>query len=255
MKAKLFALSALSAVALLGSAAPSLADGAEAKKSNWSGSVSLTSDYRFRGISQTDRNPAVQGGIQYTGSQGIYVGAWASNVEFASDVSTEIDVYAGYTYAIDDKTAVSGQFIYYWYPNANNGEETNYWEVSAKLEHQLDMAGLYLEVAYAPAQASDAYSKSLSIKGGVEAGVVDSLPLFSDGLSVSANLGHQGFDDNTLVGLEDYMFYDIGATATAGAFSLDVRYINTNLSEAECYGGLDWCEGGVVVTGAVSFGG
>ncbi len=255
MKARLFALGAVSAIALVGSAAPGLADGEEAAKSSWSGNVTLTSDYRFRGVSQTDNNTALQGGLQYNGSQGLYVGAWASNVDFASDVSTEIDVYAGYTHALSDNTSLTGQVIYYWYLNADNASETNYWELSAKLEHQMDKVGLSLEVAYAPDQSSDAFSNGLAITGGIEAAVIDSLPVFSDGLSVSGHVGRQMFDDNTLVGLPDYTFYDAGVTFAAGAFALDVRYVSTDVDEADCTaGGSTWCEGTVVVSGSLSFG-
>lgn len=254
MKARMFALGAVSAIALMGSAVPGLADGEEAAKSSWSGNVTLTSDYRFRGVSQTDNNTALQGGLQYNGSQGIYVGAWASNVDFAADVSTELDLFVGYTHALSENTSLTGQFIYYWYLNANDASETNYWELSAKLEHQMDKVGLSLEVAYAPDQSSNLYSNGLAITGGIEAAVIDSLPLFSDGMSVSGHIGRQMFDDNALVGLPDYTFYDAGVTFAAGAFALDVRYISTDMDEAECYGGLTWCESSVVVSGSLSFG-
>ena len=62
------------------------------------------------------------------------------------------------------------------------------------------------------------------------------------------------FDDNVAVGLKDYVFYDVGISATAGAFTLDVRYVGTDISEVEC-GGIDSCESGVVVTGTLAFGG
>lgn len=246
MKAKLLAMSALSAVTLIGSALPALADG-HAAKSHWSGSLTLASDYRFRGISQTDRNPAVQGGLQYNGSQGIYAGVWASNVDFAPDVSTELDFYIGYTHALTENTSLTGQATYYWYLNADDASETNYWELMAKLEHQMGGIGLSLEAAYAPDQSSDAYSSAWAVTAGVEAALVDSLPVFSDGLSASGHFGHQDLEAG------DYNFYDVGLTASAGMFALDVRYVGTDLDEADC-GLTDWCEGGVVVSGTLSFG-
>ena len=84
--------------------------------------------------------------------------------------------------------------------------------------------------------------------------VIDSLPLFSDGMSVSGHVGHQMLDDNALAGIPDYTFYDLGVTFAAGAFALDVRYVSTDMDEADCYGGLTWCEGSVVVSGSLSFG-
>ena len=69
------------------------------------GSVALTSDYVFRGVSQTDGKPALQGGIEFASEGGFYAGAWGSNVSWLSDLSTtaapissslELDVYGGY---------------------------------------------------------------------------------------------------------------------------------------------------------------
>lgn len=236
-------MSALSAVALVGTA---YADGAEAPKSHWSGSVSLTSDYRFRGISQTDRNEAIQGGLQYTGSQGIYVGAWASNVNLPGAVGSEFDIYAGYDYSLTEDTSVGVELIYYLYPNADDSE-LNYYEVIGKVAHQMGNIGASLEVAFGPDVAGQT---TLAFTGGLDAKVIDSLPLFKDGLSASGHFGHQMFDE---VGT-DYNFYDVGLTASAGAFSLDVRYSGSDLNKAEC-GGTDRCEGGLVVTGSLAFGG
>lgn len=235
-------MSALSAVALVGTA---LADGAEAPKSHWSGSVSLTSDYRFRGVSQTDRNAAIQGSIQYNGSQGIYVGAWASNVDLPGAEGSEIDLFAGYDYALDENTTIGVEAIYYWYPNADNSE-LNYVEFVGKVAHQMGAVGASLEVAYGPDINGE---MGLAYTGGLEAKVIDSVYLFNDGISASGHFGHQSFDGAT----DDYNFFDVGMTATAGAFALDVRYVGTDIDEVDC-GPSDRCEGGVVVTGSLSFG-
>src|SRR5262245_2646296 len=70
--------------------------------SSFSGNVALTSDYVFRGISQTQGDPAIQGGFDFTtnvGNAPFYAGAWASNVDFGSPsavhVPMELDIYAG----------------------------------------------------------------------------------------------------------------------------------------------------------------
>ena len=68
-----------------------------------SGNVALTTDYRFRGISQTDRNPAVQGGFDWSHDSGFYLGTWGSNVDFAG--SLELDYYGGYANNINDNLA------------------------------------------------------------------------------------------------------------------------------------------------------
>jgi hypothetical protein len=65
--------------------------------SNFSGSATITSEYIFHGISETDDNPAVQGSFQYSHPVGFYAGVWGSNVaDYVSEGSVEIDLYAGF---------------------------------------------------------------------------------------------------------------------------------------------------------------
>jgi uncharacterized protein (TIGR02001 family) len=89
------------------------------------GSVSIASDYIFRGLSQTNRKPALQPSIEYDGASGWYVGAWASNVSWLSDVSTddarvsnsvEIDGYAGYRGSLSPDWAYDVGLYTYYYP-------------------------------------------------------------------------------------------------------------------------------------------
>ena len=56
-----------------------------------SGNVAYATDYRFRGISQTDRDMALQGGFDYDFGNGFYLGTWASNVQFGGSI--EVDWY------------------------------------------------------------------------------------------------------------------------------------------------------------------
>lgn len=99
---------------------------AKAEKSphTFTGNVSLISDYRFRGISQTMRRPAIQGGFDYAHSSGIYLGTWASNVDgtchYLNNTSMEWDLYGGYKgklfpcYLPDFGYNIG--IIYYYYP-------------------------------------------------------------------------------------------------------------------------------------------
>src|SRR5678815_1493192 len=62
------------------------------------GTVTVVSDYDFRGITQTAQDPALQGSIDWTGESGFYLGAWGSNVDFGDDVDVdvEVDLYGGF---------------------------------------------------------------------------------------------------------------------------------------------------------------
>lgn len=65
-----------------------------------SGNVALTTNYIWRGFTQNMEDPAVQGGFDFEGASGFYAGAWGSSVDFGGDESTEIDLYAGYGFAV-----------------------------------------------------------------------------------------------------------------------------------------------------------
>lgn len=98
---------------------PAPADAA-ASPHTFTGNVTLISDYRFRGISQTYKGPAIQGGFDYSHSSGFYLGNWNSNV--ASQVYTggsgiEMDFYGGYKKSFGDFGFDVG-YLYYYYPNA-----------------------------------------------------------------------------------------------------------------------------------------
>lgn len=87
----------------------------------FTGNLTLASDYRFRGISQTFGKPAIQGGFDYAHSSGLYVGNWNSNVsgvQYPQGGSLEMDLYAGYKFEpVKDVTADVGA-LYYYYPGA-----------------------------------------------------------------------------------------------------------------------------------------
>lgn len=98
---------------------------ADANAGTATGSLALTSDDVFRGISQTNRKPAVQGSLEYDADNGLYVGTWDGNVSWLSDQSTstapvssdlEIDLYAGYRHKFSDKITLDVGGLSYVYP-------------------------------------------------------------------------------------------------------------------------------------------
>lgn len=106
-----------------------------------SGNVTLAGDYRFRGVSQTYTQPAIQGGLEYA-STGAYLGAWGSNVsgnQFLNGGSLELDLYGGYrfTYA---KLGWDLGVQYYRYPgaryNIDPGDSYNTFEIYAGVRYQ-----------------------------------------------------------------------------------------------------------------------
>ncbi len=108
------------------------ADAAEAASPHtFTGNVSLVSDYRFRGISQTYKQPAVQGGFDYSHASGLYLGTWASNVsgnQYANGAGMEWDFYGGYKWEAAKDLNLDVGLLYYYYPGAhyNNAQQTKY---------------------------------------------------------------------------------------------------------------------------------
>jgi uncharacterized protein (TIGR02001 family) len=250
MKTKLLAAGLIGALSLAGTTVPAFADGEETAASPWSATLVLTSDYRFRGQSQSDRNPAVQGSVDFAAENGFFAGVWASNIDFndVNDTSIEVDLYAGITTAVSESTEATFKVVYYAYPDQDNlNNDYDYVEVLASLSHDFGGAAVTGEIAWSPDYFAQTGS-AVALTGTLE------VPL-AEWLSASGHLGYQSIDDNGAFGTPDYMFYDIGLSATWEMLTFDVRWVDTDLSELDCFGGLDLCEGGVVGTISLSFGG
>ena len=192
-------------------AAPAIAEG------EFSGTVTLTSDYVYRGFTQTDGAPMVQGSFDWA-SDSFYVGTWASGVDFGDGTSTEIDLYAGWTPSAGAFDFDIGA-IYYWYPDAPDNPEQNFIEVYAGTSTTL---GEFVEVGAAIAYSPDFYLESgdafyYSASAGIPLG---------EFFGLDATLGYSDFSD--LSGA-DYTDYSLGLTTALQGFDLDFRYIGTDV--------------------------
>lgn len=89
--------------------------------------VGLVSDYRYRGIAQTAGDPALQGGVDFSHKNGLYLGAWASNVKWVKDFnlatkgSYEVDLYGGFKGSIIEDLGFDVGLVAYQYPGNNSG--------------------------------------------------------------------------------------------------------------------------------------
>jgi len=104
------------------------ADVAAAPTPDWTfpGSVDIASEYIFRGLTQTNKDPALQGGIEFDHVSGFYVGAWGSNISWLSDLtalgfgrvssSVELDGYLGYRTKFTDAFGMDFGVYTYYYP-------------------------------------------------------------------------------------------------------------------------------------------
>lgn len=171
----------------------------------------VVSDYDFRGVTQTDGDPAVQLGATYSFDSGFYVGAWGSNIDFGpGDPNIEIDYFAGF--AGGDASESFGYDIglnYYTYPNAGS---INTLEVYAGISKGW-FAG---KVWYSPDVSSSDDSSFY-----VEGNATIPLPL---GFALT---GHVGY--STSKAYVDYVDYAVGVGYDIGKVSLAVKYVDNDL--------------------------
>ncbi|WP_438504149.1 TorF family putative porin [Acinetobacter towneri] len=122
----------LFAVAMMAASGLSMASESTSALS-FSGTAAMTSDYRFRGMTQTMSDPAVQAGFALSHDSGVYAGVWGSNVDFGGTAHLELDPYIGYTTSLDyfaSKPVLDVGLWYYAYPSES---DLNWLEVYAKL--------------------------------------------------------------------------------------------------------------------------
>lgn len=122
--------SALIAASIVLPTMANAADAAPTPEHTFTSNVTLASEYIYRGIGQTNRKPAVQGGVDYAHSSGVYLGAWGSNVSWLSDGSStvsnslEMDFYGGFKNAVGDFGYDVG-LLQYFYPGSGYGNNPN----------------------------------------------------------------------------------------------------------------------------------
>lgn len=251
--AKMF-LGVASFAGLLGVSIPALAQ--DAPDFALAGTVAVTSDYRFRGISLSDRSFAPQGSLTLTGPEGFYISAWGSGADFDAGKSgnpyMELDLYGG---KHTDLWGVDWNFMpyYYAYPAQDFPPGTptaDYFELINQLSKTTDF-GLGGTVTYA-------WSPNLPFNGGTGnyIALLLSYPI-TDWLSISGNFGHQWAQNAKYTGSSDYSHGDLGVTASYKGFALDVRYTGTDLTRSGCanfyMATKNACAGGVVATLSYSF--
>lgn len=176
--------------------------------------VGLASDYVFRGVSQTDENAQIFGGVDLSAGK-LYAGTWASNVDFGDQTDAEIDLYAGFKPTLGAATLDFG-VIYYGYVDAPKGADYGNVELKAAGSIPAGKGSVGAAVFYSPdsfGAADEAVYYELN----------GSYPVV-DKWSVSAALGRQ-----TYKGSGDYTTWNVGAAyAINDRLTLDLRYHDTD---------------------------
>lgn len=225
-----------------------------AEENEISANVTLATDYRFRGISQTNRDPAIQGGFDYAHESGVYVGTWASNVSF-TEGGTEIDVYAGWATDLNENVALDLGVLYYGYPS---DEDADYVEIYGSVS----FFGATVGLNYSPEYTYDT-GDYFYLYGEY------SLPV-GDAFSVDLHLGLNQFnhseDLGSFLGAVDpgksYIDYGISGSASVAGVDLTLAWIGTDIDKDDCFPsdpespdgtGDKACKGNVVLSVSKSF--
>lgn len=205
---------------------------------NWN--AAATSEYFFRGISQTDDHPALQGGVGYSWTNGLYVGAWASNVDFGHSDPTdaEIDTFVGWNGDVSDKVNLDVQLVRYNYAGEPDGVNYAYNELVGK------------------ATIAENYTVTLGYTNDYLNTDTDSTYLGLGGswgigkdVNLTASVGYTTLD-NDIATEDGYFDYSVGVNRDFGPVNVGLGYVGTN-GDADNVFGKDNAEDKVVLTFAI----
>jgi uncharacterized protein (TIGR02001 family) len=218
-----------------------------------SGAATLASDYRFRGVSQSDEGFAVQGGFTISHESGLYAGAWGSNLAgwgTFGGANMELDLYAGFKLPVGEGTLDLGGT---WFMYPSGADKTDFVEFYAKLGGTVGPVGLTATVAYAPQQ--EALGNWFFTGARAQTGVPndagdreDNLYLAADAtygipdvpVTLKAHLGYSdgnpglGPNGTSVAPTGTYFDWLLGIDIVpVSGLTLSVAYVDTDISDAE----------------------
>jgi uncharacterized protein (TIGR02001 family) len=208
-----------------------------------SATLTLTSDYVWRGVSQTDEKPALQAEVEYAHDSGFYAGLFGSNVDFDEDVDdparVEIDMYAGWRGETEAGIGWDVSVLRYSYPDS-----------TAKLDYN----ELVVSVTYGLFTFEVDYSNDVFASG--EDGLYYSVGLEHElpaGFTLGAGVGYSDFDEEVFGdGAPDsYVDWRVGVSTERWGLGFDLSYYDTNGDGEELNG--DWAEPRVVLSVSKTF--
>lgn len=185
----------------------------EADEKSWEVTLGFMTDYKFRGISQTNGDPAVQLTYDWSHDSGFYAGAFASNVDFApgDGAEIELDLYLGYAWDISENLSADISYVQYIYPFDN--ADYDYGEVIATLTFAESVS---LMAGY----SNDVFNSS---EGALYLGLSGSTTV--EDFTFSASVGYYDLDDVAGGGITDY---SVAVSREIGPLTVSLGYYDTN---------------------------
>ncbi len=177
-----------------------------------SGDITFTSDYAFRGISQTEEAPAIQGGLTLSTGSGFYVSVWGSNVDFLAEGTLELDVMLGWSGAINDDWSTDVGIMRYGYPNTEL-DGANFWEIYGSLSYKDLTFGL-------------AYSDDYHLNSGSYYYLYANYSYaLMENLSLDFHVGQNEYDDSSA----SYMDWSVGLSTEIMGAGVSLSYVDTDV--------------------------
>ena len=224
----------LAATLLAGSslaAVPALADETDPPSDvTITGSAAIVSQYRFRGLAQSDNKPAVQGALTLSHSSGFYISAWGSSASAGAGPinigGTEIDITGGWTKGLGDSgVTVDIGAIGYIYPGAPLG---NYYEIYGSLAKTFGPVTAKVGVNVAPGQEVFNYNWTSAKRSNVY--TFGNLSAGIPGTPITLT-GQLGYTSGGFAWGKDYLDYSIGASVKWKSLTLGIALVGTNVSK------------------------
>lgn len=205
---------AISAIAL---SAPAFAQEAAEETAGpvtLTGGVAVVSDYRFRGVSLSDKDFAVQPYLTVSHESGLYVGAWGSNLADNAGDDVEVDLYAGFAGGEDVTYDISA--TYYTYPGVSS---FNYVELTGKLGSTVGPATVGVQLSYVPSQDNTGNNDNIYF------GTNATIAVPNSPISI---VGSMGVEDGAFTAGSEKVDWSLGLTAAVSGFTLGVSYVDAN---------------------------
>lgn len=195
--------------------------------------LAVTSDYIFRGISNSNRQPALQGGVDFVHPDGWYVGGWASNVDFrdGGEAKVEIDGYFGYAASVGKFSWNTG-WMAYVYPGASQSLRYDTQRLSAGMQYDLSAAlvGLYFDRIKNVFGSGPAHYLETSLV----------VPLHAD-ISLDMRIGRQRYTDNVFLTMPDFTYRSLALIWLRAPWETRLAWQNNGVVVADCFAGKSWC--------------
>jgi uncharacterized protein (TIGR02001 family) len=231
----------LIAVALTSLTLPALAQQkAPEPEYTLTGNVAIVSDYRYRGISQTDKKPAIQGGFDFAHKSGFYLGNWNSNVSgfgTAPSGNVEMDFYGGYKFEAVGISFDVGT-IYYYYPGSVPFSPTG-----ASKTPEINTHEIYVGMGYGPVSLkvsntlSDGYfglgKNSFTGYGSAKGTLYYDLTVSHEIAAktvLSAHVGYLDLDGDTSAEPFKLTDYRVGVAYDAGFATIGLNYVGNDIN-------------------------